>query len=526
MSATRASACPAQIDPGMARTLPAAGGCARRNRPIGSVTQFLWAAVALALAVPLSAAPAAAQGFEPPILQAPLGEIVDRTTLRVCADPGNLPYSNDKGEGFENKIAELIAAEFGVPITYTWFPQTVGFVRMTLAAHRCDLIIGVATTNELMQNTNPYYRAAYMLVHRADMPIETGRLDDPIFQPLRLGIQPGTPGATTAARNGLLDQSKHYPLVVDTRIEKPARDMVEDVSEGVIDVGIVWGPLAGYWIREIDPSLVMRPLEAASGTERVDYRISMGIRYNEPVWKEELNAILMEKKPEIDAILQSFGVPLLNNAGRMIEPLAQPALPAATPTQDRTDNVAPAFVDEPPALRTENYQAPVPAGLTGARVLVLSDTDRDGIQPAVAADRAQQDGDTLDAARAVFIDVMPAQRKPEGRPDGAIWREPQRVSIAGAHWLANMGHGALTPGEDAAFRMELNRLAGPDGTAPLVFFCEPDCWMSWNAAKRAVSYGFDNVIWFPEGRAGWEAAGLPLETLKPWRPSAPLAMQR
>src|SRR5690606_30106806 len=104
------------------------------------------------------------------------GEVVDLTKLRVCADPGNLPYSNDKGEGVENKIAELLAADLGVPLEYTWFPQTVGFVRMTLAAKRCDLVIGVATTNELIQNTTPYYRSGYMIVHRPELDVAGGHL--------------------------------------------------------------------------------------------------------------------------------------------------------------------------------------------------------------------------------------------------------------------------------------------------------------------------------------------------------------
>src|SRR3546814_13409749 len=108
------------------------------------------------------AAALAAGGAEPGT--AATGEVVDQTRLRVCADPGNLPYSNDKGEGFENKIAELIEADLGVPLEYTWFPQTIGFVRNTLAARRCDLIIGVDTTNDLMKNTNPYYRSGYVTV--------------------------------------------------------------------------------------------------------------------------------------------------------------------------------------------------------------------------------------------------------------------------------------------------------------------------------------------------------------------------
>ena len=439
-----------------------------------------------------------------------LGEIVDRTRLRVCADPGNLPYSNDRGEGFENKIAELIAEDLGVPIDYTWFPQTVGFVRMTLGASRCDVVIGVATTNELMQNTNPYYRAAYMIVHKADLELPSGNLDDPAFDSLRIGIQPGTPGATTVARHGHLDQSKHYPLIVDTRIDKPARDMVQDVADGETDAAIVWGPLAGYWIKQIDPQLVMEPLDAARGTERVDYRISMGIRHGEDDWKDQLNAILMAHKADIDAILRSFGVPLLDNAGNLIEsPSAEGA--DAGQIKTRANSSATAATEEQEAAdsepyRMDNYRAPVPDGVAGAETV-----DIDAMRDLVTAEDV------------VLIDVMPAPPKPTDRPADAVWREPERQTIPGAHWLANMGYGRLQPGEDAAFRNKLNELAGSDGNRRLVFFCEPNCWMSWNATKRAVEYGFTNVSWFPDGATGWAENGGSLETVRPWRPdfSAP-----
>ena len=430
--------------------------------------------------------------------RSPLGEIVDRTRLRVCADPGNLPYSDENGAGFENEIAELIADELGVAVEYTWFPQTVGFVRMTLGSARCDLVIGVATTNELMQNTNPYYRASYMVVHRGDLELQSGDLGDPAYDSLRIGLQPGTPGATTAARHGHLDQAKHYPLIVDTRIDKPARDMVQDVADGVTDAALVWGPLAGYWIREIDPSLAMQPLDPGSGTERVDYRISMGIRHGENDWKDDLNAILLKRKPEIDAILQSYNVPLIDNAGNLIPIMA---LPDHTPETENDRSDAGGVVQEPEGYRMGDYRAPVPAGLEGAETIDL----------ATMQTLAQ-------APDAVLIDVMTAQRRPADRPADAIWREPERETIAGANWLANMGYGALEPREEAAFRAELDRLTEGDRAKPLVFFCEPDCWMSWNAAKRAVSYGFTGVRWYPEGVSGWAEAGGELASIKPWRP--------
>ena len=419
------------------------------------------------------------------------GEVVDLTRLRVCADPGNLPYSNDKGEGFENKIAELIAADLGVPLEYTWFPQTVGFVRMTLAARRCDLIIGVATTNELMQNTNPYYRSGYVVVHRPELTVTQARLDDPVFGDLRLGLQPRTPVATLAARHGLLKRAKSYPLIVDTRLEKPARDMVQDVAEGEIDAALAWGPLAGYWVKELAPDLVITPLAADPGHERLDFRVSMGIRYNEPDWKHRLNGLLEQHKAEIQQILAGYGVPLLDEQGKLIQQASADPDDAAAAGHP---------VPEPAGYRLDDYRAAVPAGLTGARTVDLA-----GLRDLLA----KQDP--------LLVDVMPTQPKPANRPAGAIWRDPERDTIKGAVWLANMGYGKLSEAEETAFKDELLRRAG-SLDRPIVMFCEPQCWMSWNAAKRALAYGFRNIVWFPGGAVAWREAGLEAETVTPWRP--------
>ena len=416
-------------------------------------------------------------------------EVVDQTRLRVCADPDNLPYSNDKGEGFENKIAELLARDLGLPLEYTWFPQTIGFVRMTLAAKRCDLIIGVATTNELMQNTNPYYRSGYVIVHRPDLRLAEGRLDEPAFKQLRVGLQPRTPVATLAARYGMLDRAKSYPLIVDTRLEKPARDMVQDVAEREIDAALAWGPLAGYWVKEVAPDLVVTPLALDPGHERLDYRISMGIRYNEPDWKHRLNDLLAEHQAEIEQILASYGVPLLDRQGKLIHKAA--FNPAAAPA---------GAVPEPAGYRLDDYRAAVPAALTGARTVDIA-----GLRALIGK------------ADPLLVDVMPTQPKPRDRPVNAIWRDPERQTIEGAVWLANMGYGRLSESEDAAFKKELLRRAG-SLERPIVIFCEAQCWMSWNAAKRALSYGFRNVIWFPGGTTAWREAGMKGESVTPWRP--------
>jgi quinoprotein dehydrogenase-associated probable ABC transporter substrate-binding protein len=262
-------------------------------------------------------AAAAAMALAPPAI-AQTAEAVDRAALRVCADPNNLPFSNDKGEGFENKIAGLLAAELGVAIRYTWFPDSVGFIRNTLNARACDLIIGTVSGNELLQNTNPYYRSVYSMVYRPGSAKAPASIDDPVLQEASIGIVAGTPPATILAQKGLLGHLRSYPLVVDTRFDSPARRLVHDVATGEVDVGIVWGPIAGFFAKRESPPLAVLPLQVAESHLRLDFRITMGVRYNEPEWKRTINGLIRKKQAEITQILLDYGVPLLDEKGRPI----------------------------------------------------------------------------------------------------------------------------------------------------------------------------------------------------------------
>lgn len=266
---------------------------------------------ALCLAAPLSSVSTA---------QAQTSEAVDRSALRVCADPSNLPFSNQAGEGFENKIAELLAADLGVPVRYTWFPQATGFVRNTLMARRCDLVIGISLGFELLQNSNPYYRSSYSLVYRANAGHDFTSLADPKLKDLRIGIVAGTPPASLMAKYGLLARARPYHLMADTRFDQPAKRMVQDVAQGEIDVGVLWGPLAGYYGQQHNDPLMVVPLPSNPGEVRMDYRITMGLRFNEPNWKHQINELIRRKQPEINAILQAYGVPLLDEQGAVIAP--------------------------------------------------------------------------------------------------------------------------------------------------------------------------------------------------------------
>jgi quinoprotein dehydrogenase-associated probable ABC transporter substrate-binding protein len=245
-------------------------------------------------------------------------EAVDRSALRVCADPNNLPFSNEKGEGFENKIAELLAKELGVPVRYTWYPDTMGFIRNTLRARQCDLVVGTISGNEQLQNTNPYYRSSFSLVYRQESGLSLSSLDDAALKSLELAAVAGTPPVTLLAQKGLLQNLHPYALMADTRFNHPAQDLVHDVAAGKVDVGILWGPIAGYFAKQAPVPLVVVPLRTENPAIRLDYRITMGVRFNEPEWKRDINNLIRGKQAEINAILLDYGVPLLDEQSNPI----------------------------------------------------------------------------------------------------------------------------------------------------------------------------------------------------------------
>jgi len=246
-------------------------------------------------------------------------ELVDPKALRVCADPHNLPFSNDKGEGFENKFVELLAQKLDRKLAYTWYPQSVGFVRNTLGAHRCDVIPGFPQGDELVQSTNPYYRTAYAFVVRpGDGLDDLDTLADPRLKTRRIGIVAGTPPATYVAVNGLMGQAKPYPLVVDTRVESSAAAMMGDLASREIDVAILWGPMAGYYAKLANPRMRVTLLTKDAGGPQLAYRIAMGVRPPDQNWKRLLNRLIAENRADIDRLLIEFGVPLLDERDQPI----------------------------------------------------------------------------------------------------------------------------------------------------------------------------------------------------------------
>jgi quinoprotein dehydrogenase-associated probable ABC transporter substrate-binding protein len=246
-------------------------------------------------------------------------ELIDPHVLRVCADPRNMPFSNEKGEGFENKLAELLAAKLQKKLEYFFFPQATGFVRMTLGAHRCDVIMGFPQGDDVAQGTNPYYRTSYALVTKNGSGLEdVATLEDSRLKDKRIGIVAGTPPATNMAVAGLMAKARPYPLMIDTRIDSSASTMIKDLAAGDTDAAVLWGPMAGFYAKSAEPPLHVTPLVKETMGPRLVYRIGMGVRSADQNWKRLLNRLIQENQPAIDRVLLDFGVPLLDEGNRPI----------------------------------------------------------------------------------------------------------------------------------------------------------------------------------------------------------------
>src|SRR6201990_847717 len=201
-------------------------------------------------------------------------ELVDPKVLRVCADPRNLPFSNEKGEGFENKLAELFAEKLQKKLDYMYFPQATGFVRVTLGSHRCDVILGFPQGDDLAQGTNPYYSTAYALIAKQGSGLDdVTTLEDERLKNKHIGVVAGTPPATNMAAAGLMANAKPYALMIDTRVDSSAQAMIEDLTKGEIDAGFLWGPMAGFYARKSAPPLHVTPLVKETTGPRMVYRI-------------------------------------------------------------------------------------------------------------------------------------------------------------------------------------------------------------------------------------------------------------
>ena len=247
--------------------------------------------------------------------------------LRVCADPNNLPYSNRKLEGFENRLAEMVARDLHASLRYTWWPQHRGFLRNTLKAGTCDVVMGLPSSVELAATTRPYYRSTYVFVYRKDRGIAVKSFDDPVLRKLRIGVQMvgddgyNSPPAHALANRGIIDNIAGYSVYGDYSQPNPPARIVEAVARGDVDLAVVWGPLAGYFApRQPFPNNV--PLELVPVSPQIDrpflpfvFDMSMGVRRGDDKLHAELDSFIERRQPEIDALLDRYGIPRLGGPG-------------------------------------------------------------------------------------------------------------------------------------------------------------------------------------------------------------------
>jgi quinoprotein dehydrogenase-associated probable ABC transporter substrate-binding protein len=238
--------------------------------------------------------------------------------LRVCADPNNLPFSNRRGQGFENRIAALVARDLGARLTYVWWPQRRGFVRHAVNEGRCDLVVGVPAAYRLLLTTRPYYRSTYVFVTRADAPVRVRSLDDSSLRRLRIGLHftggnGGPPPAQALARRGLSSNIRGYSIFGDYREPNPPARLVEAVAAGKVDVAIVWGPLAGYFARHSKVPLRISPVQPPmdSPAEPMTFAIAMGLSRGDSALRDRVQHVLDRHPGTLHRLLGHFGVPLL-----------------------------------------------------------------------------------------------------------------------------------------------------------------------------------------------------------------------
>ena len=424
--------------------------------------------------------------------EAQTGDLVATDALRVCADPANLPFSNERGEGFENRIATLLGKALDRRVDYVFFPQVQGFVRNTLRAGRCDLVMGTVAGDELMQNTNPYYHTT--LCHR--------------LPPRSPGAgPPGRPGDEGAAARRHRPHAAHRPAAAqraDRQLPllpagrrdsgKPRRDLCARRPMASWTRAPVWGPIAGYQAKVRGLPLAMRALPSEPGVARMDFRITMGVRGEEPRMAPPHQHGHPRPPGRIDGILRDYGVPLLDAEGRL--------------------------------QRREAARAGPRFGLGHAAAGRGGWLPDGGLPRAGAGPTCPGPPSTrrrrrclFDRQEAIWIDVLPARAGRRGcRPTRSGGRARGSASPAASgcrRSAAARSRRRRRPGPHRAGTRDTGR---PRQASGVLLPCR--LLDELEAAKRAAAWGWRQVLWYREGTDGWEAAGLPTQELQPapgWR---------
>ena len=247
-----------------------------------------------------------------------------QAVLRVCQDPNNLPFSNSRGEGLENKLAELMAQTWGVPLAYFEFPQRMGFIRNTLRYklpgedYPCDIVMGVPRGFDQVATTSAYYRSSYALVFRVGQGLdqvhsveEFLKLGPERLKRLRMGVYDRSPASDWLSRHGLQDAGVPYKMLNADPSSYAGEIIERDLAQGQIDVAIVWGPMASFFAKRVkSPSLRLVPMRSEPGLT-LEFDMAMGVRHGEAAWKAQVESFLQNQRSQIQAVLTSFDVPLL-----------------------------------------------------------------------------------------------------------------------------------------------------------------------------------------------------------------------
>lgn len=272
-----------------------------------------WLALALAALLAAASGLARAQAGDPP-----------RKALKVCQDPNNLPFSNLKGEGIDNRIAELFAKDLGLPLTYFSFPNRLAFIRNTLRYKlpgedfRCDVVLSVPAGFEQVAATKPYYRSTYALVFPKGKGLDAVKNSDDLLalppqtlRKLRIGVYDRSPASQWLARHDLVESGVPYPMMSPDPDMYPGQLIERDLAQGKIDAAIVWGPIAGFFAKRVrTPELLLVPMKSEPGLP-FEYSMAMGVRHGEPEWKQQVEGLIARNQDRIVAILREYGVPLV-----------------------------------------------------------------------------------------------------------------------------------------------------------------------------------------------------------------------
>ncbi len=288
----------------------------RSNRSSSGIGSLL---AVLALVAITNAATAQEEPFEKP------------RALKVCDDPNNLPFSNDKGEGFENRIAQMLARNLDLPLEVFYYPQRINIVRNTIryklpneSEYRCDLLTGVPSDFTAVATTQPYFRSTYVLVFAKGRKIDVGNveqflaLDKSVLSGLKIGVYERTPAVDWLKKHNLLDQAAPYRLLNADPHHYPGKIIEDDLVKGKIDAAVVWGPIGGYFARRIaSPELVILPLKSEPGV-RLDFGVAMGVRQGEKAWRQLIQQALDQSRDDILQVLREYGIPMVDDKGELI----------------------------------------------------------------------------------------------------------------------------------------------------------------------------------------------------------------